>query len=226
MACAKTIAETLTLSGLGMIMWLGIGAPTVSGRLILMVCAAAVVLSLSRPFLDLLTTPKKAIQTLRDDLGTPALIALPVTLLALMLFAERWHIHTQMEDLGKVATLSATFTVISIARHKARQTELKTTGTLLSGLIALGFAGTMGALIAGLVQFAMVSLTGLALLILLERFQRRKALTTQFGFGIVLLIIVPMTMMLTLKIGHLLAVPLILSNFAGQVILTRETDRA
>jgi len=71
MACAKTIAETLTLSGLGMIMWLGIGAPTVSGRLILMVCAAAVVLSLSRPFLDLLTTPKKAIQTLRDDLGSP-----------------------------------------------------------------------------------------------------------------------------------------------------------
>ena len=209
-----------------MIMWLGIGAPTVSGRLILMVCAAAILLSLSRPLLDLLTAPKKALQTLKDDLGTPALIALPATLLALILFAERWHIRTQMEDLGKLATLGATLTVISIAWHKALRNYLSTTNTLLLCLITLGFAGSIGALIAGLMQFAMVSLSGLALLIILERFQRREKLTTRFCLGLILLFIIPMTMMVTLKIGHLLAVPLILSNFAGHVILTREREAA
>ena len=76
-----------------------------------------------------------------------------------------------------------------------------------------GYTGIAGALMAGQVQFSIAALCGLAFLQLFNGFVFGRS----YGgiWGILFAFVIPLAMLIVLQIGHLLAIPLVLSFVIG-----------
>jgi hypothetical protein len=187
----------------------------------LFVTALIALLILSHPLYVVIVHGKAAWQTLRHSIGTITLC------LCVVLLGGLFFYHLSIEQLVRNETLGFGLTALGLLiiaslgwRNATQHTALL---RLSETLLYLGYAGTAGALLAGMVQFSIVTICGLALLHLFNRLWFHHSYG---GFaGVALSFIIPLGMLLTLHIGHGLAVPLIASFIAGMALnLPRATE--
>jgi len=211
MTLPARVCLAMTLSGLGLTLWLGIGRPSVYGPSIMIVFGLTYALLLAFPAFNLIKDHKTAGASFLSAFGLTGSIGYLVLVALLPFYTLSIQTLSRNEMLGFALTLIGATTLLLFGFSSSYGRTLP--ARLVHVLVISGFAGSAGALMAGNVQFAAVSIILLAFLLLFERFLfgrsdlHRDTILLSFAF--------PLVMLLTVRIGHGLAVPLIASFIFG-----------
>lgn len=191
--------------------WFGLGKPSVGGDAVLVVVGLSLLLVLAHPLSGLQSFRRASIGLTLWFWAAAVLFIIPYA----------WTVDelNRSGPLGQLLSASAFFALLSHGSSRYADEPLfhRLTKALL--LFGLGICG--GTLIAGQVQFAIVFLAAVGLLYTFERFV--FALRPSVG-GIVFAFAIPLAMLIGLRLGHLLAIPLIASFLIGFACLLTEEE--
>jgi|GEM_PF-2921469 len=211
MTFAERVCQALTLSGLGFSMWIGLGYPPAVGPAALFVASLITILGLAAPIYALIRGPRRAMAQLHQSFGRP-FPYLGTALLALVFMHLRSVEQLDRNEVtGYLITALALLILLLFGVHRTKGRWWFQ--RIAEILLICGFAGIAGALMAGQVQFSILALSALAVLHLFNWFV--FGAETGGVAGICLAYAIPLAMLLCLLIGHVLAIPLVLSFVAG-----------
>ncbi len=219
MEFAARLADVITRAGVGMLLWVGLGYPSIVGDPLLVVLVIQIALIVAKPAFELATEPGGTKLRLERRFGVLPLYMIAIALLLFMFdiyFRERLN---RIEMLGLAITLIGTAALILYGFHRTRL--LRRSGfSQISGIcLVFGYAATSGALLVGQAQLSIITLIGMAALQLVDWIFAPKR-PQHAVLGAVFAFVIPLGMLTSLQIGHALAVPLILSYLGGQALLS------
>ena len=215
MGFAARFAHGLTVSGFGLLCWVGLGYPSVFGPAALILNGLIAALILSRPLLEAVMGLRGIIPRLRSLFGPVPLVLGAICLGLLVIYVSSIRNLDRNETLGMVLTGLGALILVLHGVHLSKSAW--GFQRVIETLLICGYGGVAGALMAGQVQFSIFAISGLALLQLFHWFvflSEPRALGTN-ALSVLFAILIPLTMLITLRIGHGLAVPLILSFLIG-----------
>lgn len=216
------VCDALTLAGVGLLLWLGLGMPSVAGLEIAVVVALLVSLIMSRPAFELAQQRTGAMQRIRARFGRFSVYLVAGCLVLLAIYVAQLERLNRNAELGKLITFCGTLALFIFGHHRARRLGRAGLERVFTILLTLGYAGTAGALLAGQVQFGIVAVSALALTQIFDWFVFARVKPCLAG-GI-LAFVIPLLMLSTLQIGHGLAIPLILSFTWGMALILRSGE--
>lgn len=196
---------TLIAIGFGVVMWIGLRQPKVANHIIIWYYSIGTVLM-----------PLAMLLRFRGSANA----AKGMVFCAMFVFLYHTHLTISENNLAKItsflAFLSAALAFATLLWNIQNNAFWPRARNCVLGV---GYAGQLGALLVGLTQFGIVSAGFLAMAQILNweldgaREDRRLSIAI-----IATAVIIPATMMMTFRIGHGLAIPLIGSTCLGSYL--------
>ncbi len=216
------ICDALTLSGVGLLLWFGQGWPSVTGKAVSVVVVILGALILAKPFFELATRPSGVRVRLEHRFGVVPVYLMAAASLLFVPYVYYLERLNRIEVLGIALTLMAFVAIAMYGSYRARRLGRRGVEHVLSTLLVLGYAGVAGALLSGQAQFSLIALGGLGLAQGFDRFVFARFKPPLMGFAFAF--ILPILMLASVQVGHLLAVPLVGSFILGAALIFRSEE--
>jgi len=214
--------DALTLCGVGLLMWFGLGWPKVNEGAVYVATAIILALVLAAPLFEMIANRAGVLVRLQDRFGTLPLYLSTSTLVLLAPYVWSMERLNRYEKLGYLITLLGFAALALYGFHRAGRIERRGFGRIFSAILLIGYAGVGGALLAGQAQFSILAVSALGLVQLFDWFVFNRLQGKLWGG--VFAFILPLFMLVSLQIGHGLAIPLIASYVAGVALILRSEE--